>query len=303
MARQRDPKRDQAYEIWKQHNGEITNRALAEQLGVPEKTISAWKSRDKWNVALGKNDCSTTKKECSTTKEKGNKKERAPNKRKPVAEEAETGELTDKQELFCIHYVKSFNATMAAIKAGYAKESAHVEGSRLLRNAKVSDYIRELKGAMQQELFVEATDLMNYYMKIAFADITDYVTFQRKDVQTGRFDAVLAEDGKTIIDMVPRVDSYNEMFFKNSDEIDGTIVAEVKQGRDGVGVKLVDKKWAMDKLDRYFDMFPDAFKRRIEEEKLKIAQAKALGDDDDSKEKDVAAALRGLVDGINTKAD
>ena len=60
MARQRDPRRDEALEIFKQHDGDITNRAIAEQLDVPEKTISAWKSRDKWNVVLQTNECSTT---------------------------------------------------------------------------------------------------------------------------------------------------------------------------------------------------------------------------------------------------
>lgn len=124
---------------------------------------------------------------------------------------------------------------MAAIKAGYAKDSAHVEGSRLLRNAKVKNYIRDLKAAMQEELFINATDLMSYYIKVAFADITDYVTFQRKDIHTGRYDTLLKEDG-TVKEIVPRVESYNEMFFKNSDGIDGTLVAEVKQGKDGVGV-------------------------------------------------------------------
>ncbi|WP_342441760.1 phage terminase small subunit [Lysinibacillus sp. FSL K6-0075] len=60
MTRQRDPRRDEAFKIFKQHNGDIANRAIAEQLDVPEKTISAWKSRDKWNVVLQTNECSTT---------------------------------------------------------------------------------------------------------------------------------------------------------------------------------------------------------------------------------------------------
>lgn len=71
MARQRDPKRDEAFEIWKQHNGEITNRALAEQLGVPEKTISGWKSKDKWNDKL---NGVLQKKIRSTPNKKGEKK-------------------------------------------------------------------------------------------------------------------------------------------------------------------------------------------------------------------------------------
>jgi len=70
MERKRDPRRDEAFEIWKKQNGEITNRAIAEQLDVPEKTISGWKSRDKWNGSKEEDECSTTKKKRSTAKKK-----------------------------------------------------------------------------------------------------------------------------------------------------------------------------------------------------------------------------------------
>lgn len=54
MARVRDLNRDKAFEIYKEHNGDITNRAIAEKLGVPEKTIGSWKSKskDNWNEKL-----------------------------------------------------------------------------------------------------------------------------------------------------------------------------------------------------------------------------------------------------------
>lgn len=57
MARERDPNRDRAYEIWREHGGNITNRQIAEQLDEDEKKIAVWKQRDKWNVVQqsGKN--------------------------------------------------------------------------------------------------------------------------------------------------------------------------------------------------------------------------------------------------------
>lgn len=61
LARERDPNRDKALELFKEHGGNITNRAIAEKLGVLEKTISAWKNRDKWNESLKGVECSTTK--------------------------------------------------------------------------------------------------------------------------------------------------------------------------------------------------------------------------------------------------
>lgn len=68
MARARNPNRDKAFEIYKEHNGEITNRKIAEMLDVPEKTISGWKSKskDNWvsklNGVLQSNERSTPNK-------------------------------------------------------------------------------------------------------------------------------------------------------------------------------------------------------------------------------------------------
>lgn len=68
MARKRDPNRDKAFELFKEHSGNITNREIANQLDVLEKTISAWKSRDKWLEKIDVEVCSTTKSKRSTTK-------------------------------------------------------------------------------------------------------------------------------------------------------------------------------------------------------------------------------------------
>lgn len=65
MARERSPDRDKAFEIYQQHQGNITNREIAKLLDIPEKTISVWKLRDKWKEGI---DCSTSKTDCSTTK-------------------------------------------------------------------------------------------------------------------------------------------------------------------------------------------------------------------------------------------
>ncbi|HHL3303630.1 TPA: phage terminase small subunit [Bacillus cereus] len=79
MARQRSPDRNKAYEIFKEHNGDITNRKIAELLStsertVNEKTVGGWKTKDKWmqqlNGVLHKNERSTPKKETEYSKKK-----------------------------------------------------------------------------------------------------------------------------------------------------------------------------------------------------------------------------------------
>ncbi|WP_255287101.1 phage terminase small subunit [Bacillus cereus] len=61
MARARSPNRERAFEIFEKHNGDITNRKIAEILEEKEKTISSWKSRYKWVAKLNGFDCSTAK--------------------------------------------------------------------------------------------------------------------------------------------------------------------------------------------------------------------------------------------------
>ncbi|HDR7517032.1 phage terminase small subunit [Bacillus mobilis] len=79
MARQRSPDRDKAYQLFKEHNGDITNRKIAELLStsertVNEKTVGGWKTKDKWiqqlNGVLHKNERSTPKKDAEYSKKK-----------------------------------------------------------------------------------------------------------------------------------------------------------------------------------------------------------------------------------------
>ncbi|PEA00864.1 phage terminase small subunit [Bacillus cereus] len=79
MARQRSPDRNKAYEIFKEHNGDITNRKIAELLStsekaVNEKTVGGWKSKDEWidklNGVVHKNERSTPKKDTEYSKKK-----------------------------------------------------------------------------------------------------------------------------------------------------------------------------------------------------------------------------------------
>jgi phage terminase small subunit len=275
VPRARDPNRDKAFEIWKQHNGEITNRAIAEELDVPEKTISAWKSRDKWIVVLQKNDC-------STANEKPAKKARSPNKQKIQEPVVESDELTDKQRLFCMFYLKYFNATKAYQKAyDCTYLTARVEGSRNLAKPNIKKEIGRMKEEQAKGILLDASYVLQKYIDIAFADISDFVTFgQREQQVVSMYGPVFEGKGKN---KKPVMETVNYIDFNESFDVDGTIISEVKQGKDGVSIKLADKMKALDKLWEYFDMLPDSYKRKLQEKKLKAeteklkAESKTLG--------------------------
>lgn len=237
----------------------ITLKALSEKHDIKLGTLKSRKSREGWN-----RDATQTKKVAT------NKSPPVAKPKKETKPIVESEQLTEKQRLFCMHYLKSFNATQSAIKAGYSKDSAHVQGPRLLGNVRVGDYIRQLKEEMQAQLFVSAADVLNAYMKIAFADITEYITFDSYVRYERNEDGSMREDdeGNPISYQVSKAN------FVSSDEVDGTLITEVKQGKDGVSIKLADKMKALEKLEQYFDLLPDQHKRQVEDEKLKIAHAR-----------------------------
>jgi phage terminase small subunit len=282
MARARSPSRDKAFELWKESGGTRLLKDIAAELNVTDTQVRKWKNQDKWEEQL-KGNVTITKRNVT------NKKERT--KKELDLEPLQSEDFTDKQRLFCIYYVKTFNATQSAIKAGYAVDSAHVEGSRLLRNAKVAEHIRDLKAELTNGLFLDAMDVLNKYIKIAFTDITDYLTFGQKEVPVmTMFGPMKDEEGNPVTKMI------NYVEFNESSHVDGSVISEVKQGKDGVAIKLADKMKALEKLSLYFDLFPDKFKRQIEEEKLKLAQRKVSGSDDSEEFED-----DGFVDALNAK--
>lgn len=76
MPRQRSPDREKARALYMQSDGTRTLRDIAVELGVSEKTISAWKCKDNWdkgNGVLRTNKRSTSKKRGAP---KGNKNAR-----------------------------------------------------------------------------------------------------------------------------------------------------------------------------------------------------------------------------------
>ncbi len=54
MGRERSPNRDAAFEIYKQHNGRITSKDIAEILSEKVANINTWRVRDKWKKKFNK---------------------------------------------------------------------------------------------------------------------------------------------------------------------------------------------------------------------------------------------------------
>ena len=271
MARARSPNRDKSFEIYKEHKGNITNREIAKQLGVSEKTVGGWKSKDKWQDKL--NGVLRISKRSTPNNKKKSTKE-------PIADEVksvlENSELNDKQRLFCIYYIEDFNATKAYQKAYNCNyETAGRCGSRLLANVEIKAEVQRLTNECLKEEEINSKllskRLFQKYIDIAFANIGDFVEFGKEQVP------VLSECGIPLTNKNGEEITVlrNYVNFKNSNEIDGTIISEVSKGKDGVKIKLQDKMKAMDWLDKHIGLATEEQRARID--KLKADTNKING--------------------------
>lgn len=205
-------------------------------------------------------------------------------KKESVADEVEAviqnADLTDKQQLFCIYYIRCFNATKAYQKAydvDYA--TAVVNGPRLLGNARIKDEIFRLKQERLNREFLSESDIFQKYMDIAFADVTDFVEFGNEDVD------VILDTGERKTITVSHVN------IKNDADVDGTIISEVSKGKDGVKVKLADRMKALQWLSDHMDL-------ATEKQKAEIALLKAKVQTDDGDE----VADDGFLEALNGTA-
>ena len=85
-------------------------------------------------------------------------------------------ELNEKQRLFVIEYLKDFNATQSAIRAGYSKKTAFTIGCENLKKpyiqAEISQQVGEL---LKQAKIPLEKQIFEFWMKRAFYDITEIV--------------------------------------------------------------------------------------------------------------------------------
>ena len=265
MPKARNPNREKAFEIYKKHKGEIDLVEIASQLNLAAGTVRGWKSKDKWDEKMN----GTLRKNMERSKRKSENKKKA--NAEVIDQIIENPDLNDKQRLFCVLYVKCFNATKAYQKAYECSyETATANGPRMLGNARVKEEIQCLKqNRLNRELISEA-DIFQKYIDIAFADITDYMEFGTEEVPVmaayGPVKVKNEETGEE--ETLTRI--VNTAKFKDSLDVDGTILTEVKQGKDGAGIKLADRMKALQWLADHMNLATEEQRAKIEKTRADI---------------------------------
>nr|DAI21558.1 MAG TPA: Terminase small subunit [Caudoviricetes sp.]DAR22426.1 MAG TPA: Terminase small subunit [Caudoviricetes sp.] len=278
LARSPNQKAEKARELYK---GGMKLVEIASQLECSAATIRTWKNRYKWDADESETFQKKNETKRNVSKSNASKKQ---SEETAVADEVrqviQNTNLTDKQQLFCIHYIRCFNATKAYQKAyGVDYATAASIGYRLLEKDGVKQEIHRLKQDRLNREFLSESDVFQKYMDIAFADVTDFVEFGNEDVD------VIPDTGERKTITVSYVN------IKNDADVDGTIISEVSKGKDGVKVKLADRMKALQWLTDHMDL-------ATEKQKAEIALLKAKVQTDDGEE----IADDGFLDALNGTA-
>ena len=280
LARNRSPNRDKAFRIFKRHKGNISNKELAEILQEDPKTISKWKALDEWEKKSGyskQNDKNSKNKKINASTNATIEEDTIDmDMEKQLNEIQKIEELNEKHLLFCIYYIQCFNATKAYQKTYQcSKTTAMVNGCKLLSKTNIQIAIAKLKQNRLNRAMLKPEDIFQKYMDIAFSDITDYITFGKMDVEVGN-----DVNGLKIYQKINYID------YKDSEEIDGTLISEFKEGNNGFSIKLLDKMKALNWLADHSDLATEEQKTRVDtmKKKQKLSEEQFIHEKDvDSK--------------------
>lgn len=231
-------------------SGEGTFRVLSEKYNVSEGTIKSWAKQDK---DKGQPWIKPTQPKPKNQNKRLRKKVEVEEVKELIVKDSnETLELPEKQRLFVAEYLKDFNATRAAMTVGYSKNTAKEQGCRLLTHANVQREVKRQTEVLFDSIGLSAQRILMEYMKIAYADINDYLDFGQKEM-------AIIKNGEPLLDKEgnPVVKTTNYVNFKDSSEVDTSLIQEVKLGKDGASIKLYDKMKAMEMLAKYMNLIVD----------------------------------------------
>lgn len=157
--------------------------------------------------------------------------------------------LTAKQKIFADEYLIDLNATRA-YKVAYPRvkkdETARANSSRMLTNANVAVYVEKRMKDREKRTEITQDMVLKELAKIGFANVTDYVTIEGPYVKV-----------KQTVDMPP-------------DKLGA--IAGIKEGANGIEIKLNDKGKALELIGRHLGMFKDKLELSgtLETEKTKL---------------------------------
>jgi len=164
---------------------------------------------------------------------------------KPKGErKKDTAPLNERRAAFAREYVIDYNATQAAIRAGYSAKTAQEQASRMLTNAQVQAAIAEEQQKRVKRTEITQDRVLQEVARLAFLDIRKALN------EDGTLKRITELDDDTAAALAG-LDIFEEFTGKGEDR---EFVGYTKK------IKLADKKGALELLMRHMGMLNDKLK-------------------------------------------
>ena len=163
--------------------------------------------------------------------------------------------LNEKQERFCLEYVKDLNATQAVIRAGYSDKNADVTGPRMLGNIGVATRIAELSKPILDALSLNNESVLREVARVSFANAADFMRVDDEGNPVVDFSAVANDRDK--LAAVESIQNEQRLEFANKDDDQPATITKVK-------FKLHSKLGALDLAMRYLGLLNSQVKVEVE---------------------------------------
>lgn len=89
--------------------------------------------------------------------------------------------LTQKQRLFADEYIKSGNATEAALKAGYSKRTSYSIGNENLKKPEIKKYIDKKLAEIESHKIADAKEVLQFYTRVLRKEETEPEKLMKHD--------------------------------------------------------------------------------------------------------------------------
>ena len=139
--------------------------------------------------------------------------------KKETEKEKEAKKHLNKRQIeFVQEYMKTNNITQSAIKAGYSPKTASTQGSRLLTNVRVQEYIEAINERLESAKIADIQEVMEYLTSVMRGEQKDQfdmdVSIQDRTRAAGELARRLdvkarnlhIEGAVTIIDDIPEIE-------------------------------------------------------------------------------------------------
>ena len=159
----------------------------------------------------------------------------ADKKKKTATKPTASTPLNKNQLAFCYEYIANkYNATAAAIAAGYSKRAARMVASRLLTYANVKKKVKELTEKYLTDIGLNSEQVIKELGLLAFQDMTDFCNLDSSGVTLKSFEQMGAAT---------------------------KCIKEIEVDKDGkIKIKMHDKKGSLELLGKHLELFTENVK-------------------------------------------